>query len=73
MNVILYNVLENIFYYTPETLGILLLTHGLLQKKMRFDKTNIFIYCCQICSLDVMMLISWGMVPLVLRLALYPI
>lgn len=42
MNVILYNVLENIFYYTPETLGILLLTHGLLQKKMRFDKTNIF-------------------------------
>lgn len=41
MNPVLYEILTSILYYTPETLGILLLTHGLLQKEMRFDARNI--------------------------------
>lgn len=41
MNPILYGIMTCILYYTPETMGMMLITHGLFQKKFRFDKANI--------------------------------
>ena len=34
-------MLKSIFYYLPEALAIVLVIHGLLQKKLRFDKLTI--------------------------------